>query len=411
MTLWTLSADEIGEEGYDNRTGYGRVNAVAANVTLGDILFLAAVEPAATSFSTAEKSSLFSATDNNATDSLLDLLHLSMESQADCSTFVDFFTGRLDPSTELIRLSLDRSEADGWAPIPAQFNFDPTGIGGLESLGLNGGIAALLFPELHVSFGFDGSGFFLDADHTVIGAKVTGMAEASGELGGLAVSAVGSLEMHPSLSFAPVGGKLRVGEILNHLDSLDLSLGQVSADLRVDLAADLLDYIDADGNPDNKTVHGGDPFRFAATTSLTGTTWDGIRLLNPDVDQNGFDDFTAAVFMNDIQRLIEDAVRGNRTEFLQELLDGFQPAATSSGRQPDRDALQLARKLPSKYCQHRSLVCRWLRDVQQWLNNGLPADPAEIVRLRVHLDSLALDPLTDLAENFTASCPMRSPTA
>ena len=101
----------------------------------------------------------------------------------------------------------------------------------------------------------------------------------------------------------------------------------------MELQSDLLDYVDADGRAENNTAHGGDPFRFAATTSLSavgaapgfGFTWAGINIINPDIDQDGTNDFTTAVLVEDMRHLALDVVRGNRSVFGTELLAGSMP--------------------------------------------------------------------------------------
>jgi hypothetical protein len=91
----------------------------------------------------------------------------------------------------------------------------------------------------------------------------------------------------------------------------------------------LFDYVDVDGDATNNTVHGGDVFTVRGAAELSadlGTIdpaaletfqyeFDQLDVLNPDIDDDGQEDFTLAVLTANVIALAKDVVRGNRTVF------------------------------------------------------------------------------------------------
>jgi hypothetical protein len=173
------------------------------------------------------------------------------------------FVGQPSPDTDIARLSLD-IDAEDQGPLRAAFGFDTTGIGALDGLGLGGFVSAELRPDAHIVFGIDGNGFFLDPN-TTIGGTVAGSATASGSLGPFSLAATGTIEVEPTVSFAPIGGKVRPVDVSTSLANLEVALGSVAAELKVNLSSDLLDYVDADAD--------GDATNNTATEAIRSASW------------------------------------------------------------------------------------------------------------------------------------------
>ncbi|MDD5388106.1 MAG: Ig-like domain-containing protein [Gallionellaceae bacterium] len=330
-----------------------------------------------------------------------------------CQEVADLLTGRLDQVGDLVRL---RYHGNPQAQsLQASHDFDAADIGGLAGLDLQGQVEAEALARPDIGFGLDLDGFFVTAD-SALAAEITGTAEAIGSLGGFAVSATGTFDLTPELALSPLDGdsdgKLRGDEFADHFDSLSVDLGTATADLTLALDFGLLDYVDADGDAGNNTAHGGDPFRFAAATTLNAALRDGqgvrfdwgdIEPLNPDVDQDGTPDFTAVVLAEDVARLVRDIADGQRLDFLNELLEAFRRQRLPLSSDTLAQALHLAEAIAQAIRDHTEVL--YLADfatVAGWLNGGLPGGAADIVRLRTDLAGLALDPLADLDEDFSA---------
>jgi hypothetical protein len=264
----------------------------------------------------------------------LSALGFEVEHVLDCAELADLLSGRATGVTDLIRLRYS-VDPDTYEPLTATFGVDASDIGALEDLDLSGRIAAEAIPLFDVGFGLDTAGFFVTAD-SKLDASITGTVEATGALGDFAATATGDVALTPRLPLAPIDGnadgKLRIDEFVANVGNLSVSLEAVSADLSLAIAVGPLDYVDADGDATNNTEHGGDPFRFAAAATLTATIpeaegvrfeWSDVRLLNPDVDEDGTPDFTLEVLAEDVRRLVEDALQGDRTGFLDGLRDAF----------------------------------------------------------------------------------------
>ena len=210
-------------------------------------------------------------------------------------------------------------------------------------------------------------------------------------------------------------GKLRVDEFASNVGNLRPELEDVQAQLKIELTSDLLDYIDADGKPDNNTVHGGDPFQFAATTSLdvalnttTGAqfTWNGIDIINPDIDQDGQNDFTSAVLVEDMRQLALDVIRGNRTILSGDLAAGFNAITAPLTQNGLGDVLGTARGLAEFLLTNTEVLHVVEFDtIEDFLNHGLPAQPQDVIRLRIDLGNIALQALDNPSVDFSALLP------
>lgn len=361
-------------------------------------------------------------------EALLNALGMTVEHVASCDDLIAFFSGRLNAGTDLLRVSFDVNP-DDFVRTLASFNLDLGGLGALSSLGLNGSVAGALSPKAHLVFGFDGSGFFLDQSST-FGGQITGTATATGSFGPFDATVTGNLQMNPTVSFAPVGQRLRLGDLAANVNKLQISLGDVHADLTLDLTSSLLDYIDADGNAANNTEHGGDPFRFVATASLNGVvpdqntfhfTYSGIDIRNPDVNGDGQSDFTSAVLVEDMRRLAQDVLRGNRSVLSNELLQAFNVNIAPLTHTGLGDALQIGKALADFLITNTQVIkvvdfdlpgdTPGENSVEAWLNHGLPPTPQEIIRLKLDLGTLPLAALNTLQFDLTTLLPNVSNTS
>ncbi len=316
-------------------------------------------------------------------------------------------------------------DPDSFTPIRANFDFSSLGVGGIDDLNPKGDLRGELTPLVSFSVGFDSEGFFL-ADDASVGGRIHGEAFAQGDLGPFSAAATGTVDLDATISLAGVDGngdgKLRIDEFLDTdiFAALDVDISGVNATLGIQLTSDLLDYVDADSDATNNTVHGGDPFRFSASTLLTATVdlgngefgfdWDGIRIHNPDVDGDGRDDFTGAVLVENVRLLAQDVIRGNRTELGGELLaafglDSIPLVDTLADNNTLSDGLGIAQSLALAVIDNLQVVevvpfsdgvpptpgqPSENDTIEDWLNHGLPTDIQEIIRLSLDLGSIDL---------------------
>ncbi|HET9942905.1 MAG TPA: hypothetical protein VFR05_06170, partial [Terriglobia bacterium] len=263
--------------------------------------------------------------------------------------------------------------------------------------------------EVHLKFGVDTAGFFFSPE-TTIGGEVSGIAEAGGQFGPFDIDVFGSVEAQPTLSLAPVGQRLYLGELAAGMAAADISLGAIVAEVGISMTAELLDYVDADGIAGNNTIHGGDPFRFIAKATLTGVTgagaglaftWSGIEIVNPDVNEDGQNDFTSAVLVEDMRRLALDVIRGNRTLFSEDLVAAFNEMLAPLTAMGLADALDLAGAVGEFLLENTEVLHVVEFDtIEDFLNFGLPADAEEIIRLKIDFADLILDVVENLAADL-----------
>ncbi|MGE0761361.1 MAG: hypothetical protein AB7O38_30385, partial [Pirellulaceae bacterium] len=327
--------------------------------------------------------------------------------------------GQLPGSSDVLEVTI-APEPDSYAPVRTEFGLVLDSFAALRDS--SGSLAAELRPLISLGVGFDGDGFYLNNGSSV-GGRIRGLASARGVFGPLDGTITGEVGLDASIALAASDadgdGRIRVAEFLSAdiLNSLQISLSDVEAILGVELTTALLDYVDADGNPHNNTVHGGDPFRFRASTSLAATvpdgdggfkfTWNGIEILNGI----GQDNFTSEVLVDNLRLLAQDAIRGQRTELGTELLHALgldsipfaDPADASSSL---ATGLSIAQALGDVVLDNLQVL--WVvpfadgvpptpttpeenDTLEDWLNHGLPPTPQELLRLSLDLGQIGLD--------------------
>ena len=141
-------------------------------------------------------------------------------------------------------------------------------------------------------------------------------------------------DFHPTLSILEadvrVGdsndgsdGKVHFSELVEGLDRISLDVGTVNADLFVDAFLGFLDYVDVDPNLPNR-ARGGDPFLIRSEANLSADlqtldfenlddfafNFNRLELANPDVDHDGNDDYTTAVFLDNVIQAGESLING-----------------------------------------------------------------------------------------------------
>jgi hypothetical protein len=300
------SAADIGSPGYDQVSGYGVADAVAADVLMDAVFDRAVLAPPPA----APAASPIALSGGN----LLAALGFSLHHAPTPQNIQDFLRGN-PLGDDLARVSLTLDAEDAFQPHAVSYALDLSGIGGLEQFGLEGAIAAEVTPNLSLSFGIDADGFFLDSISNAGGILSGAVHAGANSLGPFGVEIRGRLTAQPSIDFGALGvGRLRTGDLADVLGALQVSLGTVSAELDVALISNLLDYVSVDPVAGNNSLRGGDPFRFVARTSLESTStaggisysFGGIDLLNPDVNEDGHLDFTSAVLAENLIQLARE---------------------------------------------------------------------------------------------------------
>lgn len=413
--------------GYDQRSGYGIPDALEAAYKLLDQNSDEEDDPndaVPPPSPPDEPASLAAAPSDNPfslsyTDLLTDL-GFTVNSLISTAQIADLLAGR-GLVGDLISLTY-ATDPDDEAIYAADYEVDLSDFGALGAALSEGDMELDLRPNVTLGFGLDASGFFLLPQTTIAG-EISGTANVSGEFMGLSASAVGSVVSDAALSLAPLDGdsdgKIRIGEVLPNLGSLNLQVSGIAADLSVELSSELLDYVDVDGITDNNTIGGGDAFRFTASTGLTASlpdgsggfdfTWTGIRLQNGQ----GGNGFTSEVLGENLRLLARDVIRGERTTFNNDLLAAFgleslplvDPSLVGGNV---ADGLSVAQTLATAALDATSIVyiVPFSDDVapggedpaddeendtiEDWLNFGLPSQTQELVRLKLDLGRLAL---------------------
>jgi hypothetical protein len=412
--------------GYDNSTGFGRVDAplAASLLEFTEPLALGATQAAAAPLALAQPAQIEEAFD------FLDALQaLGIEVQTILSDLdlADLLQGRLPAVDDLIRLRYESDPED--APVRADFGFGFDGIGSLHDTDLAGLLRAEAQPQFALELGLDLGGFYVGAG-TSLNAQITATGEARGSFASLDAAAIGQLSLTARLPMAPLDapanggdgdGKVRLAEFQQNFTSLGVEVPDVAADLTVELEIGVLDYVDADGDATNNSPFGGDAFRFVASTALGldgdgAVTWSGIDIRNPDVNGDGTEDFTSAVLAEDLRLLARDVVRGNRSIFSQDLLAALNLDDLPLSGTPLGDALDVGAKLADLILSNLEVLHVMEfgplepgafvngDTIEEWLNFGLPPTTQEIIRLGLNVD-IPLTPLSSLSFDLSSVLP------
>jgi CSLREA domain-containing protein len=124
-----------------------------------------------------------------------------------------------------------------------------------QSAGLDATLDYLGDLVVDLVIGVDAQGLYLEPSSS-IGARIHADLAATGELGPFGVHVGGPADLNPSLWFSASAGKIRPDSLADHIE---LSLGQLDAELALDMVLGFLDYVDVDASTPN-SEHGGDPF-------------------------------------------------------------------------------------------------------------------------------------------------------
>ncbi|MCA9264104.1 MAG: hypothetical protein KDA60_09665, partial [Planctomycetales bacterium] len=305
----------------DPQTGYGRVDALAAAMALG--------------FQTqGSQQGSPPAPEVSGLDLLTRLGATNVLTMSD-SILRDVFSGTAT-NESLVTFDLVVAPEDV-ATIDGSFSFEmeKTVLGAMDTLDFVGGIEAELRPEARLSLGYDSEGFFLASD-SYLGGEIKASPRVTAALDPFGVALDGVIELSPRLTFDldvndPDEGRIRSSEILTHvlgggnndgrpdlriqLQPLDDN-SPTSIRATIDASAELgfFDYVDVEPAKPN-TENGGDPFviRGSATLEVDWPEFDlanlddvsfeftELELFNPDVNQDGFVDYTPAVFLANAQ--------------------------------------------------------------------------------------------------------------
>ena len=345
--------------------------------------------------------------------------------------------GTLDPSQDWFRIRFD-SDASLHTPARGNFDWDLTEVAALDSFDISGTVAAELTPRIATELGFDPLGFFLKED-TVIAADVSGAASGQASIGFLDVEARGDVSGGIEATFdrldSTADQKIRTEElaVADFVTRIDIATSDILADIEVELSSSLLDYVDADQDPDNNTVHGGDPFRIVGSTEIvletddlgiTNLRWLPIEIANPDLDGDGREDFTSEVLGENLRLLALAIVRGQRTDVSDRLLaalGGLLPLGTSGDSGSTvAEALRWQSALAETLLEATRIVdVVPLSDgptdngrndsIEDWLNRGLPDRDTELFRVAIDFDQIEVLPSGsasfDLATLFPNGAP------
>jgi Ca2+-binding RTX toxin-like protein len=238
---------------------------------------------------------------------------VSGEPGCESGVFVEF---RFNPVPELLSASAATASLAG-TPLAALEN----------EASLSGSVDT--FGELAVDHGFgvDRTGFYVTSDSSISTAlDVEARIGGSVDLFDIGIQA--AVKFAPAVSFASLDSshdqRIHESEFSGRLDRLELTSGPIDMQLTLDATLGFLDYVDVDPLLSNR-AHGGDPFVIRATSSLhaqpsqfsvdsfagLSSQWTRVRALNPDVNQDGFPDYTQAVFLKNALHLSEDLINGN----------------------------------------------------------------------------------------------------
>ncbi|GIW98674.1 MAG: hypothetical protein KatS3mg111_2007 [Pirellulaceae bacterium] len=302
----TGSAQTFSGEDYTDEEGYGLINAVRAADRLGLLPPDDGSQPLLPP--------------RVPTSSALGLIGIDVQMTSD-DALRAFLSGDATQlsNDQLVTLSFTVPE-HAFAPLSAEFDFSlgKDTLGALDQFGLEGTVRGTFLPEALVQFGLDTAGSYLDSA-THIGGRVVVEPAARGRHFSSTVQLVGNIQARPVLTFDPGAGRMRLGDVGEHLaNDVRLALDPVAAGepatitgtVDADLVLGFLDYVDVDPRLPN-TAHGGDPFRIRGSaglgielTDLSASslanvqfTWGQLDLKNPDVDEDGVQDYTAGVFL------------------------------------------------------------------------------------------------------------------
>ncbi|MFK8114599.1 MAG: dockerin type I domain-containing protein [Rubripirellula sp.] len=394
--------------GFDGYTGYGLVNAELAR---GHLLS-SVTPPSEAELSSDLLASSFAEGEAITRLKLIDVINslpgFTVENWIGEENIIPLLTGQLDDVSDIltIRYQADAEEA---TPARATFDFADAGIGALETLGLTGSVDGELRPLISVGFGLDTEGVYVTRDSSV-GGSVLGRATVNGSLGPLDATGVGQVTADAVISLSGLDsnddGRIRLQELPNADFStvLEVDVSNVGATLSLDLSSELLDYVDADGNPENNTENGGDVFHLVASTSIEvdantlAATWNDIEIADSA--------FTSEVLAENFRQLALAVVKGERTVVNEALFDAIADRVPAigllAGNEGLADVLQLESAFAASLLDATSVSYvipltdpgegdNENNSIEDWLNRGIPEN-SEVIRVAVDLARANLAP-------------------
>ncbi|MEM0925293.1 MAG: S8 family serine peptidase, partial [Planctomycetota bacterium] len=262
----------------------------------------------------------------------------------DTDSLRQFLSGE-SPIEPLLQVTVDR-QAFNNGSLTSTFDFDLERdvLGALDQLDFQGKIEGRLEPAALLQFGFDVDGMYLDPTSWV-GGRITLQPSLDAMWQASEVDLQGEIVAIPKLRFSEGSPRARIASVIESLEQIEIGLEQLANDdpvtirgqLDASVAFGFLDYVDADPFSPN-SENGGDPFQLRIKTGLetqaaavtfeglVGTSWDWteFQLLNPDIDENGTDDFTTGVFLENVFQLGTDLLEGSGIgDYLRDVLGTF----------------------------------------------------------------------------------------
>ncbi|MEM6472693.1 MAG: S8 family serine peptidase, partial [Planctomycetota bacterium] len=262
----------------------------------------------------------------------------------DTDSLRGFLSGE-SPPVPILQVSVDRQAFDN-GTLRGAFEFDlgRDVLGSLGDLSFQGQMEGRLEPAALLQFGFDVGGLYLDSNSWV-GGRITLQPQLDAMWHSSEVSLQGEIVAVPRLGFADGSPRVRLSSLSESFANLEVGLLPIEnsqpttlrGSLDVGVTFGFLDYVDADPFTPN-SENGGDPFQLKIETGiesdaaaigfddLVGAAWDWteFRLLNPDVDGNGEEDFTTGVFLENIFQFGTDLLQGSGIgDYLRDILGAF----------------------------------------------------------------------------------------
>jgi hypothetical protein len=337
------SAIDIAPSLYDQRSGFGRVDAVAAADRL-----LGNTVPGLPAPVDCPPVPLFPARPRESLDALPEFT-VQVASGDDLAGFQQ---GTQPASFEAYSVHY-ANVPERSSSISAAWKFDAADAPGLAQFSPSGSLEVQLRPAIDVRIGKDRDGLFLDADSRV-GAQLTGKFSAAGSAFDVFdVLIGGTVQLTPSISFRAADqdqdGRIRLDELAEQFTQLELRVGEIQADLHADLVMRFLDYVDIDPSVAN-TEHGGDPFVIRGTTRLrfnsdpvaaqqagsspsisnSGFQLENFTSVNPDINQDRVADYTAPRLLQNLLIFSESLLNGcGMPSYLTDVL-GYETVAQPS---------------------------------------------------------------------------------
>ncbi len=196
------------------------------------------------------------------------------------------------------------------------FDIDKSPFGALEYVDFRGSVAGTLRIDAMLRLGVDTTGAYLDPT-SYIGGNVRLQPKVYASLFGSSLDLSGAIRVNPALTF-DYPGRMYDSNALQHLTNdttillrpvLSNDTATIRGNVDTSITLGFLDYVDIDPDLAN-TENGGDPFIVRARAGIDLVVADGhsdfdfefneLVLMNPDVDQDGEEDYTTGAFLSNV---------------------------------------------------------------------------------------------------------------